>query len=221
MSDHLYNATTGHDLCATGPKLTCQWATTNIKNVVPMSEIYGRLISDQIHCHAFMSLPLIADHHSNGEFTFFLFFRWPTTNVKKLFPRLRYVVGLQWSDSLSCFYVLTASDRRQNKFEFHLFQNLLANERPLNKCEENWSDSLLCFYVCTVIADRHTHHPANMRHSPNVVSMLAHRMRRWPNIAWMSRVYQEAVAGLGFLHFFHFYLILKINALQNLYNCTA
>ena len=24
--------------------------------------------------------------------------------------------------------------------------------------------------------------PANMRHSPNVVSMLAHRLRRWPNI---------------------------------------
>ena len=39
ICDHLYNATTGHDLCATGPKLTCQWATTNIKNVVPTSEI--------------------------------------------------------------------------------------------------------------------------------------------------------------------------------------
>ena len=24
--------------------------------------------------------------------------------------------------------------------------------------------------------------PANTRHSPNVVSMLAHRLRRWPNI---------------------------------------
>ena len=190
MSDHLYNATTGHDLCATGPKLTCQWATTNIKNVVPMSEICGRLLSDQIHCHAFMSLPLIADHHSNGELTFFLF-----SDDRPLMCKSCSHVWDMWSafsDQIHCHAFtssLLATVAKISFNEFHLFQNLLTNERPLNKCEENWSDSLLCFYVCTVIADRHTHYPENLRHSPNVVSMLAHRMRLWPNIAWMSRVY--------------------------------
>ena len=42
MSDHFYNATTGNDLCATSPILTCQWTTIDIKNVVPTSEICVR-----------------------------------------------------------------------------------------------------------------------------------------------------------------------------------
>ena len=39
----------------------------------------------------------------------------------------------------------------------------------------------ICVYMCKTI-------PANTRHSPNVGTMLAHRLRRWSNIGWMSRV---------------------------------
>ena len=39
--------------------------------------------------------------------------------------------------------------------------------------------------------------PANTRHSPNVASMLAHRLRRWPNI---EATLGECLVFAGFWH---------------------
>ena len=56
ICNHLCNATTCHDLWAVGPKYICQWASTNIENIVPTPEICSRSFSDLIHCHDFISL---------------------------------------------------------------------------------------------------------------------------------------------------------------------
>ena len=50
------------------------------------------------------------------------------------------------------------------------------------KCCFLIQNNLINLELFHLFSDIHCFIPANTRHSPNAVSMLAHRLRRWPNI---------------------------------------
>ena len=85
--------------------------------------------------------------------------------------------------------------RRRDNFQTALCQNLVfILENASGICKKILSMHEVHTFCGKIQAHRNKgvdwyyiiHHPANKGHSPNAVSMLAYRLRRWPNIETAS-----------------------------------
>ena len=119
MSDHLYNATTGQDLCTTGPNwpanerpLISKTSFPRLRYVAGGSVITFTVMLLCPHC---LSRTVIADCQNRFKFHLFQNWfanEWPLNKCnKKSFPRLRYIMPsvAQWSDLLLCFHAALLS----------------------------------------------------------------------------------------------------------------